>query len=115
MGSKKTNLYHLINAASMTATTTVTSSAQNIQNFDNTGLHVIWTGTPVGTVSVLCSIDNSTYDALTFDPVLAQPSGVAGSYLINLNQVPFPYVKVKYVNASGSGTLNVYLHSKDLN
>lgn len=115
MGFKKINRYHLINAGVMTGTTTLTSAAQNIENFDNTGLHVIWTGTPTGVFSVLCSIDNVTYDALTFNPALAQPAGSASSYLVNLNQVPFPYIKARYVNASGTGVLHVWLNSKDLN
>lgn len=99
----------------MTGTSTVLSVAQNIQNFDNIGLQIDWTSTAVGTISVLCSIDGVTYHALTFNPILAQPVGAAGGYIIDLNQVPFPWLKVQYVNASGSGLLNVYLFSKDVN
>lgn len=115
MGSKKINAYHLISAGVMTGTTTLLSTAQNISNFDNIGLQVKWTGSAVGTISVLVSIDGTNYDALTFNPVLTQPAGTAGSYVVNLNQLPFPYLKVRYVNASSTGVLNVYISSKDLN
>lgn len=99
----------------MTGTTTITSATQNVTNFDNLGLQVSWTGTPTGVISVMCSIDNVTFFALTFNPVLDQPAGSAGGYLINLNQLPFAYMRVQYVNASGVGVFNVYVNKKDLN
>jgi hypothetical protein len=106
---------HLINAGSMAGTATITSPTFNANNLDNVGLEVSWTGTPTGTISVLASISNENFYALTFDPTLTQPAGSPGAYLINLNQVPFPYVQVQYVNSSGSGTLDVWLSGKDLN
>ncbi len=115
MGVKKNNIYHLINAGSMTGTATILSSAQNVVNFDNLGLQVDWTSTAVGTLSVLGSVDGVTFHALTFSPALSQPAGTAGGYIIDLNQFPWPYLQVKYVNSSSSGTLDVWLCSKDLN
>lgn len=106
---------HLINAGVMTGTNVLNSQTFNLQNLDNIGLQVEWTGTPTGTIEVMCSINNITFYALTFDPTLAQPSGSASGYLINLNQVPFPYLKVRYTNSSGVGVLNVWLSGKDLN
>lgn len=99
----------------MTGTATILSAKQDITNFDNIGLQIDWTSTAVGTISVLVSIDDVTYHALTFNPVLAQPGGTAGGYVVDLNQVPFPYLKIQYVNASSSGVLNVWLFSKDVN
>ncbi len=115
MGNKKINAYHLITNGVMTGTTTLLSPIQNIQNFDNIGLQVEWTSTAIGTISVQCSVDGTVFDALTFDPLLTQPAGASGHYLIDLNQVPFPYLQVKYVNASSTGVLNVYMFSKDVN
>ena len=63
---------------------------------------------------MLASISGINFYALTFNPALAQPSGSAGGYLIDLNQFPFKYFQVQYVNSSGSGTLNVYAFEKDL-
>lgn len=82
---------------------------------DNQGLEVTWTGTPTGTLSVMVSNSGINFYSLTFNPVLTQPAGAAGGYAIDLNQVPFTYMMLKYVNASGSGTLTVYGQQKDLN
>lgn len=133
MGVKKRNTYQLhfrsttpipynpniafggsINGA-MASTNTIYSSIQDLSNFDNEGLEVSWTGTPTGVISVYGSESGVNFFALTFDPALDQPAGAAGGYLINLNQFPWRYIMIKYVNASGSGTLNVWLGSKDLN
>ena len=122
MGFKKINYFWLIQNGSMTGTSTLTSSAQNLINFDNVGLEVIWTGTPHGTFSVLGSVSAAViaapainYYALSFNPGLSVASGVAGGFLIDLNQFPFPYMQFQYVNSSSTGTLNVYLYEKDLN
>lgn len=116
MGFKKVlPRFHLINAGVMTGTATVTSNSVNIENLDNIGLQVSWTGTAHGTISVICSIDNVNYIALTFDPVLTQPAGASGSYLIDLNQVPFSFLKVSYTNASSTGVLDVWIVGKDVN
>jgi len=88
---------------------------------DNIGLQVEWTGTPSGTIKVEASVNHNlsvenqgTFYALTFDPVLAQPAGGAGGYLINLNQLPFAFYKVTYEATGGTGTLNVYACSKEV-
>lgn len=99
----------------MTGTTVITSNPTNIENHDNVGLQIAWTGTPVGLLEVLCSIDGKTYFALTFDPELTQPAGAAGGYLINLNQLPFTWLKIQYTNASGSGALTAFISGKDVN
>lgn len=116
MGFKKTlPPYHLINGGVMTGTATVTSATVNVWNLDNIAIQVGWTGTPTGTIAINCSIDNINFDSLTFDPALAQPSGSADNYLISLNQLPYPYLQVQYVNASSTGVLNVWIFGKDVN
>jgi hypothetical protein len=115
---------HLITNGVMTGTNVILSSDPkpigigqpfNLQNLDNIGLQVSWTGTPVGIIEVLCSIDNVNFLPLTFNPALAQPAGAPGAYLIDLTQVAFPYLTFRYTNTSGSGVLNVWLCAKDLN
>lgn len=108
----------LIDAGVMTGTNVLTSDAFNIQNLDNLGLQVKWTGAAVGTFVVQATLDatNATnWVDLVFDPVLLQPNNNATSYLIRLNQVPYPYIRVKYTNASSTGVLNVWISGKDLN
>lgn len=123
MGFKKTTGIYLIHDGVMTGTTTVVSAAINMINVDNAGIEIAWTGTPTGTLSVQGSVSAAidqpsvtvAWNDLTFNPAITQPAGSAGGYLINLNQFPFPYLRFKYVNASGVGVLSVFLFLKDLN
>jgi hypothetical protein len=122
MGVKKINSFWLIQNAAMSGTSSVFSIPSDMQNFDNEGLEITWSGTPTGVISIAGSVSQAlplnagvNFYALTFNPILAQPAGSAGGYLIDLNQFPFPYMQFQYVNTSGSGTLNVYLCKKDLN
>lgn len=82
---------------------------------DNIGLEVTWTGTPTGTFQVMVSNSGINFYALTFNPALTQPSGTAGGYAIDLNQLPFKYLMLQYTNASGSGALTIYGQQKDVN
>lgn len=99
----------------MSGTNTIYTQIIDVSRIDNMGLEVTWTGNPVGTITVNVSNSGISFYDLTFDPALAQPSGSAGGYAINLNQLPFKYVMLKYVNTSGSGVLTVYGQIKDLN
>ena len=82
---------------------------------DNIGLEVTYTGTPTGTFSVMVSNSGINFYALTFSPALTQPAGSGGGYAIDLNQFPFQFIMLQYVNASGTGTLTVYGMNRDLN
>jgi hypothetical protein len=99
----------------MSSTNTIYSNIIEVSRMDNHGIEVAWTGTPTGTLTILVSNSGLNWPALTFDPVLTQPVGSANSIAINLNQLPFKYVMLKYINASGSGTLKAYTQLKDLN
>lgn len=127
MGVKKINSYQIFTNGAMSSTNQINSVVQNVQNFDNLGLEVVWTGTPTGTLTVNGAVNNPypnpysetnpipSQNSLTFDPSLAQPSGSGGGYIVNLNQFPWPWIQVQYINSSGSGTLNVYIFEKDVN
>src|SRR4051812_28612104 len=91
---------NILEAGVMTGTDVLESETFSIQNLDNVGLQIQWTGDAVGTIEVQASVNNIDFHTFTFDPVLAQPAGTDGGYLVSLNQVPFPYVKVIYTNAS---------------
>lgn len=99
----------------MASTNTIYSQIVDVSKMDNSGLEVTWTGTPTGTFSVLVSNSGINFYPLTFNPVLTQPGGSAGGYAVNLNQLPFKYLLLQYVNASGAGVLTVYGQNKDLN
>ena len=99
----------------MASTNTIYSNIQDLSNIDNAGIEITFSGTPTGVISIMCSNGGTNFYALTFNPILAQPAGAAGGFLINLNQVPFRYVFVQYVNSSGTGTLTAIITQKDLN
>lgn len=116
MGDKKLlPKQKILLSGSMSGTSTIQSSTMVLDNLDNIGLRIKWTGTPTGTITVQCSVDNIDFDSLTFNPTLTQPAGSAGGYLVSLNQLPFSYMYVQYVNSSGSGTLTVTAEAKDIN
>lgn len=117
MGAKKVlPVFQLFNAAAMTGTSTLTSAVTNIQNLDNIGLQIQWTGTPTGTITLNCSLDGNSFYALTLNPAIAQPAGQSGGgYLVSLNQLPFPLFSMQYVNSSGTGALSAWIFGKDLN
>jgi hypothetical protein len=102
-------------AGAMASTNTIYSQIANVSQLDNIGLEVTWTGSPVGTFSVMGSNSGINFEALTFTPALAQPVGSADGYLINLQQYPFTYLMLEYTNTSGTGTITVYGQGKDLN
>lgn len=97
----------------------------NIQFLDNVGFQVEWTGDPTGTISIQGSLNYvpdqpnqnlpanaGTWYDLTFDPALAQPTGAAGGYLINCNQVPYPWLRLAYVGSGGTGVFNAWTTAK---
>lgn len=102
------------NALSVTGTNTYASPSTDINQLHNLGLDVRFIGAMTGTFSVLCSNDNITFTALTFNPAISQPAGSNLNFLIDLNQVPFRYIKSQYVNSSGTGTITCLLTAKDL-
>ena len=99
----------------MASTNTIYSQIIDLSKFDNIGAEVVWSGSPTGTLTINGSVSGINFPALTFDPVLAQPGGAPGSYLIDLSFFPFKYILFEYTNASGSGTLNIWLQAKDAN
>lgn len=102
-------------SGTMSGTSTIYSQIINVATMDNDGLEVTWTGTPTGTFSVMVSNSGKNFYALTFNPALGQPAGSPGGYAVNLNQLPFRFIMLQYVNATGSGLLTVYGQAKDLN
>jgi hypothetical protein len=99
----------------MASTNTIYTQIVDISRGDNVGVEINYSGTATGTIQVMCSNSGANFYALTFSPVLTQPAGASGGYLINLQQLPFKYFFLQYTNASGSGTLTAYTQIKDLN
>lgn len=102
-------------AGVMVSTNVIYSQIMDVSRMDNSGLEITWTGTPTGTLQVMCSNSGINFYPLTFNPAITQPAGSGGGYLINLNQLPFKYVMLQYTNSGGTGVLTAYAQMKDLN
>ena len=101
----------IVTSSSMTGT--VTSASIDIRFIDNVAFQFNFTGTPNGTFFIDGSIDNSNWNALVLTPVPVA-SGAAGSILINLAELGFPYVRCRYVPSSSTGTLDAWINMKSL-
>lgn len=101
-------------AGAMASTNVIYSQIIDVSVMDNIGLELTWSGTPVGVFEVQVSNSGAHFYSLTFDPVLTQPAGSAGGYVVNIEQQAFKYIMLKYANTSGSGSLFVYGEFKSL-
>lgn len=92
--------------------TNIIGPVTDITYLDNVGFQFNVTTTDAyGTFGVEASIDGILWQAL---PVSPTPSvaGVSTVVLINLNQLPFPYVRPVYTTVSGTGTCDGYISAK---
>lgn len=123
MGSTKNVLktYHAITNGDMSGD--ITSPVTSTQFLDNIGIQLNFTGTPTGTFQIQYSADYNqdsqgnvinagnwiTNSLITPTPAA---SGSADQIYIDLTQISSPWVRVKYVRTSGTGTLNMYITAK---
>ena len=100
----------------------ITSDPTNIQFLDNVSMQLNFTGTPTGTFTVQGSLDyqqTSPFAKAAIGnwiditlPTTPAAAGSANQILIDMNQLSFPWIRVKYTASSGSGTLNAYISAK---
>jgi hypothetical protein len=106
-------------STSLDMSANITTEPTNVQYSDNVGLFFTWTGSsPIGTVYVDVSNDKVSGDneptnwaTLDFGSTVGI-TGNADTGLININQVPFSWLRVRYTRTSGSGTLTINLTTK---
>lgn len=114
-------------SASMSGTLAFTSSVSTILYHDSVSLQYNWTGNPTGNFAVEGSLDynpglpqsaggqrNGTWNALSLSPTPAATTTASTSYLVNLNQLSFPYLRTTYTNSTGSGALGIWVSGKSL-
>ena len=94
----------------MTGTNTIYSNILDVSRMDNIGIDYLWVGSAVGALSILASVSGSRFSSLTLPT--SQPAGVDGKMNVSLNQFPYKFIMLKYVNASGSGVLTVDAQNK---
>lgn len=100
-------------STSLSTTTIITSgdmSAASITVTRSLGknteysLHCVYTGSPVGTLSISGSNDNSTFTELSGTNISISS---AGNTLYNFTNQNYLYYKVLYTKTSGTGSLTV--------
>ncbi len=101
--------------------TSITSAVTNINTMDNVGITMKWTGGAVGTFSVQVSNDyeqdylGNVLNAGTWDTLPLGLTTALGSPIgINLNQLPFPWIRIVYTKGSSTGTLQAFISAKGL-
>lgn len=97
---------HVINAGSMAVS--LSSGVINISEFPGFCVHAIWSGDPVGNITVEGSNDGTNFKVIDTQAA----GGAAGQYLDNKADQHYCYVKVNYTRSSGTGLLDCYLSAK---
>ena len=107
----------------MAGTNTLTSLPSNIQGFAYSSYQMVWTG-GTGTFSIEVSnnwkptnpndqsVGAGTWTPLTLAVTMEAPANSAGDEAVDLSDLPFKWVRLKYTNAANSGTLQVYYVAK---
>lgn len=112
--------FHIIQAASMVSA--VTSVAQNIQNQDNVGVQLVWSGSPMGLFDFQISndafitsngqiINPGTWTSLPLSPTITAV-GSPDIAFIEFNQMTCIFMRIIFNPAGGSGTLDAYISAK---
>lgn len=89
--------------------TSLTSSSVDIRYLDNVWIQMEWTGAPVGAFYIDAS-DNGT----SWVPGVSNQSAGTTPSAFDLNQISAPYVRLRYVKTSGTGTLQARVSGKML-
>ena len=85
---------------------------------DGFSLHLVWTGTPTGTFTLWASdrpdaslTDDTDWVQFTTGITFTNPAGSASKGLYEVGNARSLKYRVKYVNASGTGTLSAWAHA----
>lgn len=95
----------LLSGGNMTGTTVIDSKPMDIGHLQGAALSAVFTGTPVGKFQVMVSVDGVNYDDLGEN--IPDAAGTADVRIANLFWLAVKWVKLRYTNVSGSGTLTV--------
>ncbi len=108
----------------MATTATLTSDPTDMRGLSTGSYQMIWTGTPTGNAtSWVLEVSNNydpkltatdaTWTVATIATAPTNPAGTATNTGLDLGtDFPWGACRIKYVNASSTGTLNVYFIGK---
>jgi hypothetical protein len=108
-----------VDGVSVSGTTTYYSAAVNTHGINNPSAHLQWTGTPTGAFTVWGSnkpspglADDSDWFSPPLGAAIAQPAGGASKDFVDLSGWSFEWLRIKYVNASGTGVVHSFMAGK---
>lgn len=84
-------------------------SPSQILYLDNAYLQAVWDGNPGGTLMVQTSADNIIFTDYTISEIMVTEAGDASYLLLNAQ---YKYVRLKWIAASGSGSMSIKHTSK---
>jgi len=87
---------------------TVSSDIVDLAETLGYAIHAIWTGAPVGDISVQGGNDGINF--VEIDSVAT--GGVSGQHLLNVEKHHYRYVRIQYISTSGTGSLTLYISGK---
>jgi hypothetical protein len=103
----------------VSSTNTYYSLATDLSVLKNASYDVYW-GTNVGTFTVQVSnkrapvtSSDADWKALSLARPITQPSGTSGGDYVDLSWLAFKWVRLKYVNISGSGNIQAFMLARE--
>lgn len=85
---------------------TIYSPVIDLRGYRGFTVQAVWTGTPTGSISIECSADDQApNDWDTVADTTVAIAGAAGRQVYNLREQNYSFARVKYVGASGSGSI----------
>lgn len=113
-GTKNANNFKVIEAGDMSSN--IIGDKTTVKHLDNIGVHLIFTGVPVGTFNIQGS--NDTADVKSWVPLdFGTPitaAGAADGHLATIPLFPFMFIRTIYTATSGTGSLDVFISTKEL-
>lgn len=98
----------LLPATSMGAS--ITSDPINLSTKDAFAVHAIYTGSPVGTISLEASIDGVSYSTIAGSSTTI--SGASDVFL-NVKEANYMWARLVYSFTSGSGSLTAHYSTRE--
>lgn len=106
------NILHFANVALLDASdlsVDATSEAENVNNVTCIAIQSIWTGFG-GAVTCYTEASNDGVNFTTVDSYSL--SGVSGTRMLNIEKAGYAWIRARYEQVGGSGSLSVILNSK---
>jgi|ERR1035437_9521373 hypothetical protein len=94
----------IVPTGAMSGTSTIYSQSFDVRHLQSCSFQPEWTGTPTGVLSVWVSNDGIVFDDLVAS-VTTQPAGSADHTYIPIYAFCAAFIRLQYVNASGTGVL----------